>query len=123
MASPVFLDYVPLFLFVGLAILVVAGILGLTHLVGPKRPNRNKLSTYECGEDPIGPARGPVNVQYYLYVLVFLVIDVEIAFLLPWAVNFLDLGVAGVVEMVLFAGLILVGWAYAWRKGALEWST
>ena len=81
------------------------------------------LSTYESGEVPIGSARGPIDVQYYLYVIVFLIIDIEAVFLIPWALRFANLGVAGLVEMAIFVGLVLLGWAYAWKKGALEWQS
>ena len=122
MGNSLLLAYAPILLFAMVAVAIVAGVLALTHLLGPKRPNRNKLTTYECGEDPIGSARGPINVQYYLYILVFLIFDVEVAFLIPWAVEYLHLGLVAAVEMAIFVGLLLVGWLYAWKRGALEWS-
>jgi NADH-quinone oxidoreductase subunit A len=83
-----------------------------------------KVGTYECGEVPMGPARTNIDVQYYLYILVFLVLDVEAVFLVPFAVQFLELPNPALIamEMALFVGLLLIGWAYAWKKGALEWS-
>lgn len=105
----------------GFAILIVT--LSLTKLVAPKRPTAGKLSTYESGEVPVGSARGPIDVQYYLYVIVFLIIDVEAIFLIPWALRALDLGIAGMIELAIFVGLVLLGWVYAWKKGALQWQS
>ncbi|MBI4393689.1 MAG: NADH-quinone oxidoreductase subunit A [Euryarchaeota archaeon] len=108
--------------------LIVAGIAFVTLNIGrllgrPHRPDRFKQSTYECGEEPVGDSRmGGVDVQYYMYVLIFLVLDVEVLFLIPWALQFAKLGIAGVIEIFIFAGLLLVGWLYAWKKGALKWA-
>lgn len=95
----------------------------LTRFVAPRTPNAGKLSTYESGEVPVGSARGPIDVQYYLYVIVFLVIDIEAVFLIPWALNALRLGTAALVELAIFVGLVLLGWLYAWKKGALQWQS
>jgi NADH-quinone oxidoreductase subunit A len=115
--------YVPVLITLALALTIVAVTLNLGKLIAPRRPNPGKLSTYESGEVPIGNARGPIDVQYYLYVIVFLIIDIEAVFLIPWAVNFTRLGTAAIIEMVIFVGLVLLGWAYAWKKGALEWQS
>ena len=112
--------------------MLILGVLGflflfvtlyLTNFVAPKRPNAGKLSTYESGEVPVGSARGPIDVQYYLYVIVFLIIDIEAVFLIPWALRAVELGPVALVELVIFVGLVLLGWAYAWKKGALEWQS
>lgn len=121
MAEATLARYVPILITLVLALLIIGAVLNLGRLVAPRRPSPGKLSTYESGEVPIGSARGPIDVQYYLYVIVFLIIDIEAVFLIPWALRFLELGVTAIVEMVIFVGLVLLGWAYAWKKGALQW--
>ena len=123
MAETALGSYLPVLIMLALALLIVGVTLNLGKLVAPSRRTPGKLSTYESGEVPIGSARGPIDVQYYLYVIVFLIIDVEAVFLIPWALHFTDLGVAAIVEMVIFVGLVLLGWAYAWKKGALAWQS
>lgn len=123
MAEATLARYVPIVITAVLAFLIVGVTLNIHKLIGPRRPSAGKVSTYESGEVPIGNARGPIDVQYYLYVIVFLIIDIEAVFLIPWALNFLRLGTAAIVEMVIFVGLVLLGWAYAWKKGALQWQS
>ena len=106
-----------------LGFLIVFVTLGLSRFVAPGHRTPGKVSTYESGEVPVGGARGPIDVQYYMYVIVFLVIDIEAVFLIPWAMNFANLGAAAIVEMAIFVGLLLLGWLYAWKKGALEWQS
>lgn len=115
--------YLPILIIVALGFVMIFVTLSLTKLVAPRKSTPGKLSTYESGEVPIGGARGPIDVQYYLYVIVFLIIDIEAVFLVPWALRFSELGVAAIVEMAIFVGLVLLGWAYAWKKGALEWQS
>ena len=115
--------YIPILLMAALGFVIIFVTLALTKLIAPRRPTAGFLSTYESGEVPIGNARGPIDVQYYLYVIVFLIIDIEAVFLVPWALRFAGLGAAGIVEMTIFVGLVLVGWLYAWKKGALEWQS
>ena len=115
--------YIPILLMAALGFLIIFVTLALTKLIAPRRPTAGFLSTYESGEVPVGNARGPIDVQYYLYVIVFLVIDIEAVFLVPWALRFGALGGAAIVEMAIFVGLVLVGWLYAWKKGALEWQS
>ncbi|MFQ5826312.1 MAG: NADH-quinone oxidoreductase subunit A [Dehalococcoidia bacterium] len=95
----------------------------LLTLVGvvPKKPDPIKSSTYECGLDTIGKTWVQFNFRYYLFALVFVVFDIEMVFLYPWAVAFRQLGLFGLVEMVIFILILVVGFAYAWKKGALEW--
>lgn len=121
--AEIWLQYLPVAILFVLAGLIVFVTLNIGKVLGrPYRPGVLKKSTYECGEVPHGSARSQVDVQYYLYVLVFLILDIEAVFLIPFAVKFLDLGMQGLVEMILFVGLLLIGWAYAWKKGALEWA-
>lgn len=86
-----------------------------------KRPTAEKLMTYECGMDPIGRTWVQFKSSYFLFALVFVVFDVETIFLYPWAVEFRQLGLAALIEMMIFVGILVIGLAYAWRKGALEW--
>ena len=123
MAEATLARYIPILITAILAILIVGVTLNIYKLLAPSRPSAGKVSTYESGEVPIGSGRGPIDVQYYMYVIVFLVIDVEAIFLIPWALRFLELGPAAIVEMVIFVGLVLLGWAYAWKKGALQWQS
>jgi NADH-quinone oxidoreductase subunit A len=121
MADPVSLKYLPVLILGAIAALLVFATLFLAKVMGPKNPNARKESTYECGEIALGSGRGPLEIQYYMYILVFLVLDIEAVFLIPFAVRFAHLGPAAIVEMVLFVGLLFVGWLYAVKKGALEW--
>lgn len=103
------------------AFLLVFGGLWASRLIAPHNPGKVKNATYECGEETIGTAWIQFNVGYYLVGLIFLVFDVEAAFLFPWAVVLRDAGVLGLIEVILFMLILVVGLIYAWRKGALEW--
>ena len=114
-------EYLPILIF-----LVVAGGLGLLlvalgFLFGPRRPDPEKLSPYECGFEAFEDARMKFDVRYYLVAILFILFDLEIAFLFPWAVALNDIGLAGFLAMMLFLGILVVGFAYEWAKGALEW--
>ena len=102
---------------IGLAILVV--ILG--HMFGPRRPTERKSMPYESGMRPIGPGTRRMPVRFYLVAMLFILFDIEVIFFLPWAVVFRKLGLFGLVEMLIFIVILLVGYVYAWKKGALEW--
>jgi NADH-quinone oxidoreductase subunit A len=93
----------------------------VSRFVGPRNPNSIKNSTYECGVEPKGTARHRFSVKFYLVAMLFILFDIEVAYLYPWAVLFRELGVFGLVEMGIFVFILLVGLMYAWRKGALEW--
>ena len=111
--------------FIGLFAVVAAifpvAALVVAYFLRPARPTAIKSSTYECGIPTTGPTWVRFKAQYYLYALVFVVFDVETAFLYPWAVAYNKLGLFALVEMLIFLGVLVVGLAYAWRKGALEW--
>jgi NADH-quinone oxidoreductase subunit A len=115
------LEYMPLLILValatGLAVLVV--ILG--HTFGPKRPTARKAAPYESGMTPYGPGSRRMSIRYYLVAVLFILFDVEVVFFLPWAVVFKKLGIFGLIEMLVFLAILLVGYVYAWKKGALEW--
>ena len=114
-------SYLPviLFILVGVAVGVAPQMLGF--LLGPRRPDAEKNSPYECGFEAFEDARAKFDVRYYLMAILFVVFDLEIAFMFPWAVVFRSLGLVGLIEMGLFITLLLVGFAYVWKKGALEW--
>jgi NADH-quinone oxidoreductase subunit A len=114
-------EYLPNLLFlivatgIGIALLVVGKVLG------PSRPGAEKLSPYECGFAAFEDARMQFDVRYYLIAIQFIIFDLEIIFIVPWATVFRDLGMLGLVEMGIFAGMLLLGFIYVWKKGALEW--
>ena len=114
-------EYFPILLFiaVGLAVGVAPMVLG--RLLGPHRPDPEKLSPYECGFEPFEDARMKFDVRYYLVAILFILFDLEIAFLFPWATVINDIGFAGFLSMMLFLAILTVGFVYEWMKGALEW--
>src|SRR3989304_672592 len=122
MATNGFFDnYLPFAILLFVGIVFVAMALIMSRMVRPSVKTKVKLSTYECAETPVGDARIHYNIQYYLIVLVFLIFDVEVLFLYPWAVQLRSLGRLGFIEMVIFIEVLIIGLAYAWRKEALEW--
>jgi NADH-quinone oxidoreductase subunit A len=114
-------EYFPILLFilVGTAVGVAPMVLG--KLLGPSRPDPEKLSPYECGFEAFEDARMKFDVRYYLVAILFILFDLEIAFLFPWAVVINDIGLAGFISMMVFLGILTVGFVYEWMKGALEW--
>ena len=114
-------EYFPILLFmlVGLAVGVAPLVLG--KLLGPNRPDPEKLSPYECGFEAFEDARMKFDVRYYLVAILFILFDLEIAFLFPWAAVINDIGFAGFVSMMVFLAILVVGFVYEWMKGALEW--
>lgn len=114
-------DYFPILVFIVVAFLFGAGTLVVSHFIQPKLPDPEKLSAYECGSEPFSDARMPFPVRYYIIAMLFVIFDIETVFIFPWAVVFNQLGLFGLVEMLLFIAILLVGYFYAWKKGALEW--
>jgi NADH-quinone oxidoreductase subunit A len=115
------MSYLPVVIFTLVGIAFVAATLLFSRLIRPSAPTPEKLQTYECGVAPTGDAWGQFNAHYYLFALLFVVFDVEAAFLYPWAVAFRKVGAYAVVEMYIFVALLGLGLVYAWRRGALEW--
>jgi len=114
-------NYLPILIF-----LIIGGVLGIAvptigYILSPKRPDPEKLSPYECGFAPFGQAQVPFDIRYYLVAILFIIFDLETAFLVPWAVVFRKLGWFGMIAMGIFLGLLVVGFIYEWMKGALEW--
>ena len=93
----------------------------LSNYLGPRKPTPEKSAPYECGMPPVGDARDRQSVRFYLVAMIFLLFDIEIAFLYPWALALRDLGWAGLGQVALFAGVLVFGYVYVWRKGALDW--
>ncbi len=114
-------EYLPTLLFLIVAAGIGIALIVIGNVLGPKWPNAEKLSPYECGFNAFEDARMRFDVRYYLIAILFIVFDLEIAFVYPWALVFRDLGVLGLVEMGVFLGLLLIGFVYVWKKGALEW--
>ncbi len=120
-----FLEYLSSYSAVLIFIVIAFGFgavtLVLSYLVQPKYPEAEKLSTYECGSEPFSDSRMPFPVRYYVIAMLFVIFDIEVIFLYPWAITFNQLGLIGFIEMMIFIGLFVVAYVYAWRKGALEW--
>ena len=115
------LDDIPIAILFILATAVSALLIGIGVIFGPRRKSFRKQSPYESGMMPIGPGTRRMNVRYYLVAVLFILFDVEIIFFYPWAVNFRALGLFGFIEMLVFVGILLVGYVYVWKKGAFEW--
>src|SRR5665647_1357506 len=115
------LDYLPIALMFIVAIGFVALVMGVTHWMGPKHKSKIKLETFECGIDVQGNARTPFSIKYFLVAILFVLFDVEVIFMYPWAVNFKNLGKEGFIDMFLFIILVLAGFIYIILKGALKW--
>jgi NADH-quinone oxidoreductase subunit A len=114
-------NYVPILIFLGVAGVLGTVLIGLGFLFGPRRPDSEKLSAYECGFEAFSDSRMKFDVRYYLVAILFIVFDLEIAFLFPWAVSLDTIGAIGLVAMGIFLLVLVVGFIYEWKKGALEW--
>jgi NADH-quinone oxidoreductase subunit A len=114
-------EYIPVLLFLLVAIAFAGGTIGLSSIIVPRRKNPVKMSSYECGVDPVGDARERFSVKFYLVAVLFILFDIEAVFLYPWAVTFNQLGLYGLIEMVLFIVILFVGYVYLLKKRALEW--
>ena len=114
-------EYLPILLFLGVAVALSVIVLLASFVIGPKRPDPEKLSPYECGFDAFDDARRKFDVRFYLVSLLFIIFDLEVAFLFPWAVTLGKTGFAGFASMCIFLGVLTVGFIYEWKKGALEW--
>ena len=119
LSAPV--DYLPIAMMFVVAMGFVLSTMVATHLLGPNRKSKVKLETFECGIEPQGNSRMPFSIKYFLIAILFVLFDVEVIFMYPWAVNFRSLGVTGLLEMFLFMGILVLGLIYIIRKGALKW--
>jgi len=114
-------EYLPIVILIIIATLLAGLVVLIGHLFGPRNPTLRKSLPYESGMRPIGPGARRMPIRFYLVAVLFILFDVEIVFFLPWAIVFRKLGLFGLVEMFIFIVILLVGYIYAWKKGALEW--
>ncbi len=114
-------EYLPVLVFLVIAIGMSLVMVGLSFVLGKQKPDSEKLSAYECGFDPFSDARHKFDVRFYLVSILFIIFDLEVAFLFPWAISLGAIGLFGFVSMMVFLGVLTVGFIYEWRKGALEW--
>jgi NADH-quinone oxidoreductase subunit A len=114
-------DYLPLVIFIGVSLAIGLALLVAPFIVAYKNPDSEKLSAYECGFNAFDDARMKFDVRFYLVAILFIIFDLEVAFLFPWAITFGDLGWFGFWSMMIFLGVLTVGFVYEWKKGALEW--
>ena len=121
MSTSIPVEYIPIVILVLVAFVLAGAAILLGHLLGPRRPTERKSMPYESGMRPYGPGTRRMPVHFYLVAVLFILFDIEVVFFLPWAVVFKQLGVFGLVEMLIFIAILLVGYVYAWKKGALEW--
>ncbi len=114
-------EYLPVLIFLVVATLLAFVMIGLSYLIALKKPDREKLSQYECGFEAFSEARGKFDVRFYLVAILFIIFDLEIAFLFPWAISLKAIGHFGFWSMMIFLGVLTIGFIYEWKKGALEW--
>ena len=114
-------DYLPLVIFIAVSAFIGVALMAAPFLLAFKAPDAEKLSAYECGFNAFDDARMKFDVRFYLVALLFIIFDLEVAFLFPWAVAFRDVGNLGFWSMIVFLGVLTIGFAYEWKKGALEW--
>lgn len=114
-------QYLPIVIFLGIATAISVIVVLLPQFLAEKKPQADKLSAYECGFDPFGDAKGKFDVRFYLVAILFIIFDLEITFLIPWAISLKKIGLVGFYSMMVFLGVLIIGFIYEWKKGALEW--
>ena len=114
-------SYLPVIIFFGVSAVIGLGLLVAPFIVAFKNPDPEKLSAYECGFNPFDDARMKFDIRFYLVSILFIIFDLEVAFLFPWAASFQHVGILGFWSMMVFLGVLTIGFAYEWKKGALEW--
>jgi NADH-quinone oxidoreductase subunit A len=114
-------EYLPILMFLFVAVVIAVALMVIGRLLGPRNPDSEKLSPYECGFEAFEDARMKFDVRYYLVAILFIIFDLEIAFLFPWALVFKQIGLSAIIAMAVFLGILVIGFAYEWKKGALEW--
>ena len=115
------IQYLPILIFLGIAVGLASTIIMASLIIARQKPDTEKLSAYECGFEPFEDARIKFDVRFYLVAILFIIFDLEVAFLFPWAVSLVDIGYFGFWSMVIFLCILTVGFVYEWKKGALEW--
>ena len=116
-----YIEYFPIFVFIVISLAMSLGFAFLSGMIGPSKPDKEKLSAYECGFTPFEDARVRFDVRFYLVAILFIIFDLEVAFLFPWAISLSIIGIAGYASMMLFLVILTVGFVYEWKKGALDW--
>ena len=114
-------EYLPILFFIFIGIFIAVGMTTLSFLIGETKPDKEKLSAYECGFEAFDDARGRFDVRFYLVAILFIIFDLEVAFLFPWAVSLGNIGLFGFWSMMFFLLVLTIGFIYEWKKGALEW--
>ncbi len=114
-------EYLPILIFLGIAIGLASAMVIASYFAGRQRPDSEKISAYECGFEAFDDARSQFDVRFYLVAILFIIFDLEVAFLFPWAVSLSDIGMFGFWSMIVFLVILTIGFAYEWKKGALEW--
>lgn len=121
MSNPLLVQYLPILVFLAIATIVAGAMIAASLVVGKQKPDAEKLSAYECGFEAFEDARSKFDVRFYLVSILFIIFDLEVAFLFPWAVALGDIGMFGFWSMMVFLGILTIGFIYEWKKGALEW--
>jgi NADH-quinone oxidoreductase subunit A len=121
MTNPLLAEYLPILIFLGIAVGIAAAMIAGSFILGKQKPDSEKLSAYECGFEPFSDSRNKFDVRFYLVAILFIIFDLEVAFLFPWAISLGEIGAFGFWSMVVFLGILTVGFIYEWKKGALEW--
>jgi NADH-quinone oxidoreductase subunit A len=119
--APILAEYFPILVFIGIAAVIAVAMLATSLVAAHQKPYPAKLSPYECGFEPFEDARRRFDVRFYLVAILFIIFDLEVAFLFPWAVSLSDIGLFGFLSMLAFLGVLTVGFVYEWCKGALDW--
>jgi len=114
-------DYLPIVIFIGVALVITVALLVAPFIIAFRNPDPEKLSAYECGFNAFDDARMKFDIRFYLVSILFIIFDLEVAFLFPWAVSFSEVGMLGFWSMMVFLGVLTIGFIYEWKKGALEW--
>ena len=114
-------EYLPIFIFLFISIGLAIGLTSMSFIIGENNPDKEKLSAYECGFEAFDDARGRFDVRFYLVAILFIIFDLEIAFLFPWAISLGKIGLFGFVSMMIFLFILTIGFIYEWKKGALDW--
>lgn len=115
------MEYLPIAVFFGIAAVLSIVVIVIPKILATEKPSKDKLSAYECGFDAFGDARGRFDIRFYLVAILFIIFDLEVAFLIPWAINLKAIGAFGFWSMMVFLLVLTVGFIYEWKKGALEW--
>lgn len=114
-------NYLPITVFFGIAVIISLVVIILPKILATEKPNKSKLTSYECGFDPFGDTRGQFDIRFYLVAILFIIFDLEVTFLIPWAVSLSKIGLLGFWSMMFFLFVLIIGFIYEWKKGALDW--